>query len=66
MVFDWLAKRDNVEEGEAQLRLTPDGSKGYATWLSESNSDYDGPDHFYGSDIWFRKLTEADYNTTEE
>ena len=65
-VFDWLAKRDNVEEGEAQLRLTPDGSKGYASYLSESNTAYDGPDHFKGSDIWFRKLGEADFNPLEE
>jgi hypothetical protein len=57
--WDWLAMRDNVEEGEAQLRLTPDGQKAYATWLAESGDDYDGPEHFEGSDIWFRKF---DYN----
>ena len=69
-VFDWMAKRSNVEEGEAQLRLTPDGSKAYTSYLAESNSDYDGPDHFKGSDIWFRKFDGDDFYpvepTTEE
>jgi hypothetical protein len=60
--WDWLAKRADVEEGEAQWRLTPDGTKMYATWLAESNADYDGPEHFYGSDIWFRKF---DYTIVE-
>lgn len=55
--WDWLAKRADVEEGEAQLRLTPDGERMYATWLAESRSA-DVPLHFLGSDIWFRKIVE--------
>lgn len=58
-VLDWLAKRDGVAEGEAQLRLTPDGTKFYSTWLSESDETIDEGSHFFGSDIWFRKI---DYN----
>jgi hypothetical protein len=65
-VFDWLAMRKNVEEGEAQLRLTPDGSKAYASYLAESNQAYDGPEHFMGSDIWFRKLGEADFTKVDD
>lgn len=44
--WDFLAKGD-PEQGEAQLRMTPDGSRFYATWLQ------DGLD---GSDIWFRRV----------
>jgi hypothetical protein len=44
--WDYLAKGD-PEQGEAQLRMTPDGSRLYATWLQE------GLD---GSDIWFRRV----------
>ena len=44
--WDWLAKGD-PEQGEAQLRMTPDGSRFYATWLQE------GVD---GSDIFFRRI----------
>jgi hypothetical protein len=44
--WDYLAKGDS-EQGEAQLRMTPDGSRFYATWLQ------DGLD---GSDIWFRRI----------
>ncbi len=65
-VFNWLAARKNVEEGEAQLRMTPDGSKGYSSYLGESNEDYDDTAHFEGSDIWFRKMSEADFNPVEE
>ena len=64
--WDWLAKRDEVEEGEAQLRITPDGNKMYATWLAESMSIYSGPDHFYGSDIWFRRVDFADLDEPAE
>jgi hypothetical protein len=45
--WDWLAKGD-PEQGEAQLRMTPDGSRFYATWLQEGEE---------GSDIWFRRIT---------
>lgn len=41
-----LAK-DQPEQGAAQLRQTPDGSRMYAVWLEESES---------GSDIMFRRV----------
>jgi hypothetical protein len=44
--WDYLAKGD-PEQGEAQLRMTPDGSRFYATWLQEGDE---------GSDIWFRRI----------
>ncbi len=44
--WDYLAKGD-PEQGEAQLRMTPDGSRFYATWLEEG---------LEGSDIWFRRI----------
>ncbi|MBU1061076.1 MAG: hypothetical protein KJ804_22475, partial [Proteobacteria bacterium] len=47
-VYRWgrLAKGD-AEQGEAQLRMTPDGSRFYATWLD---------DGIEGSDIVFRRV----------
>ncbi len=42
----WLAKGD-PEQGEAQIRMTPDGSKFYACWLEEGEE---------GSDIVFRRI----------
>jgi hypothetical protein len=42
----WLAKGDQAQ-GEAQLRMTPDGSRFYATWLD------DGAE---GSDIVIRRI----------
>lgn len=59
-VWPWLAKRADVEEGEAQWRITPDGSRYYASWLSES--PYNATDHFSGSDIWFRKIDNESYS----
>ena len=44
--WDYLAKGE-PEQGEAQLRMTPDGSRFYATWLQEGEE---------GSDIWFRRI----------
>jgi hypothetical protein len=44
--WDFLAKGD-PEQGEAQLRMTPDGSRFYSTWLQEGDE---------GSDIWFRRI----------
>jgi hypothetical protein len=41
-----LAKGD-AEQGEVQLRMTPDGSRFYASWLEEGEE---------GSDIVFRRL----------
>ena len=45
--WDWLAKDQDAEEGEAQLRMTPDGSRFYAAWLREGED---------GSDIWMRRI----------
>lgn len=47
-VYRWgrLAKGD-AEQGEVQMRMTPDGSRFYATWLDEGNE---------GSDIMFRRI----------
>ena len=44
--WDFLAKGD-PEQGEAQLRMTPDGSRFYSTWLEDAED---------GSDIWFRRI----------
>jgi hypothetical protein len=44
--WDYIAKGD-PEQGEAQLRMTPDGSRFYITWLQEGEE---------GSDIWFRRI----------
>jgi hypothetical protein len=41
-----LAK-DKPQQGAAQLRQTPDGSRMYGIWLEESEQ---------GSDIWFRRV----------
>jgi hypothetical protein len=42
-----LAKGD-PEQGEVQLRMTPDGSRVYACWLEESEDE--------GSDVMFRRI----------
>jgi len=42
----WLAKGE-PEQGEAQLRMTPDGSRFYATWLQDAEDS---------SDIFFRRI----------
>jgi hypothetical protein len=42
----WLGKGD-PEQGEAQIRMTPDGSKFYACWLEEGAE---------GSDIMYRRI----------
>jgi len=49
--WDYLAKGD-PEQGEAQLRMTPDGSRFYATWLEEGEE---------GSDILFRRITPPEF-----
>ena len=48
-----LAK-DKPQQGAAQLRQTPDGSRMYAVWLEEGEA---------GSDIMFRRV---DYRTDED
>ncbi len=54
--WDYMAKGD-PEQGEAQLRMTPDGTRFYATWLQEGEE---------GSDIWFRRILSPAFpiNTT--
>ena len=47
-----LAKSNEAEEGEAQLRITPDGSRFYASYLEE------GPG---GNDILFRRFTPKEF-----
>ena len=49
--WDFMAKGD-PEQGEAQLRMTPDGSRFYATWLAEGEE---------GSDIWFRRIMSPEF-----
>ena len=49
--WDYLAKGDQ-EQGEAQLRMTPDGSRFYAVWVQEGYDNHGD----YGSDIWFRRI----------
>jgi hypothetical protein len=44
--FNLLAK-DHPEQGGAQIRQTPDGSRMYASWLEQSSE---------GSDIMFRRV----------
>jgi hypothetical protein len=46
-----LAKGE-AEQGEVQIRLTPDGSRFYASWLDEG---------WEGSDIMFRRLMPAEF-----
>lgn len=48
---DWLAKGD-PEQGEAQIRMTPDGSRFYAVWNQEGEE---------GSDCWFRRIMSPDF-----
>ncbi|MFH1216100.1 MAG: choice-of-anchor O protein [Pseudomonadota bacterium] len=50
--WDRLAKGD-TEQGEAQLRMTPDGSRFYAVWLQEG---------IEGSDIWMRRIMPAKFS----
>jgi hypothetical protein len=49
--WGFLAKGD-PEQGEAQLRMTPDGSKFYSLW------NQDGSD---GSDTWFRRIMPMEF-----
>jgi hypothetical protein len=49
--WGYLAKGD-PEQGEAQLRMTPDGSKFYSIW------NQDGID---GSDAWFRRIMPMEF-----
>ena len=53
-IWDWLAKDNDDEEGEAQLRMTPNGERFYAVWLREGDD---------GSDIWFRRIMDESFPT---
>ena len=44
--WGWLAKGAQ-EQGEVQIRMTPDGSRFYSCWLDEGDE---------GSDILFRRI----------
>ena len=46
-----MAKGD-PEQGEAQLRMTPDGSRFYATWLQDAEDS---------SDIFFRRIMPSEF-----
>lgn len=52
--FDILAGGDS-EQGEVQIRMTPDGSKFYSSWLGEMEMS-DGLLEEEGSDIRFRRI----------
>ena len=49
--WGWMAKGD-AEQGEVQLRMTPDGSKFYACWLDDGEE---------ASDIAFRRIMSLDF-----
>jgi hypothetical protein len=49
--WDYLAKGD-PEQGEAQLRMTPDGSRFYSTWVQDGEDKDGNP----ASDVWFRRI----------
>jgi hypothetical protein len=49
--WDYLARGD-AEQGEAQLRMSPDGSRFYAVW------NEDGPE---GSDAMFRRIMNREF-----
>jgi hypothetical protein len=49
--WGWLAKGD-AEQGEVQLRMTPDGSRFYSCWLDEG---------IEASDIFFRRIMSSDF-----
>jgi len=53
-VSSWyrLAKGDQ-EQGEVQLRMTPDGSRFYSVWLDEGDE---------GSDILFRRIMPSEFD----
>ncbi|BCA81135.1 choice-of-anchor O protein [Desulfuromonas sp. AOP6] len=59
--WGYLAKGD-PEQGEVQIRMTPDGSRFYGTWLQElAPLDEANPTHFEGSDIWFRRIMPMEF-----
>jgi hypothetical protein len=65
--YDFIAKGEPEEQGEAQLRATSDGSKAYVIWHSMISAEAD-PDEEYTryypwkpsesseNDLWFRRV----------
>jgi hypothetical protein len=65
--YDFIAKGEPEEQGEAQLRATSDGSKAYVIWHSSISAEED-PDEVYTrwypwkpsesteNDLWFRRV----------
>ena len=63
--WGYLAKGDS-EQGEVQIRMTPDGSRFYSCWLQEIEPiDPDQPTHFEGSDIWFRRIMPIEFSEND-
>ena len=52
-IWDWLAKDKDAEEGEVQLRMTPNGERFYACCLEEGED---------GSDITFRRIMDMAFD----
>ena len=52
--WGWLAKGEH-EQGEVQIRMTPDGSRFYGCWLDEGLG---------GSDIVFRRIMPEEFPVT--
>jgi hypothetical protein len=60
-----LAARDVIQEKEAQIIASPDGSMLWTVWNQESHEEPDAndpPDHFLGLDSWVGRV---DYEVTE-
>jgi hypothetical protein len=59
--WGYLAKGD-AEQGEVQIRMTPDGSRFYGVWLQELEPlNPEDPTHFEGSDVWFRRIMPLEF-----
>jgi len=61
-----LAARDVIQEKEAQIIASPDGSMLWTVWNQESHEEPDAndpPDHFLGLDSWVGRV---DYEVTDE
>jgi hypothetical protein len=65
--YDFIAKGEPEEQGEAQLRATSDGSKAYVIWHSSISAEEDPdevytrwypwkPSESYENDLWFRRV----------
>ncbi|OHB34112.1 MAG: hypothetical protein A2X84_05830 [Desulfuromonadaceae bacterium GWC2_58_13] len=59
--WGYLAKGE-AEQGEVQIRMTPDGSRFSGVWLQELPPlDPANPTHFEGSDVWFRRIMPMEF-----